>query len=119
MIVNMEIAEAIAANATVDNVFTGQRFERAPFDGMLTLLVTGSAAGLEHELNIGGRSISPRVPANTQNRSPVVPDDLIVAEVEVFEGELVQLTGVNTTAGALTLRARVLLEAIEYDEEYY
>lgn len=118
MIVTMETSTSIAANATTDNVFTGQRFERAPFDGLLTLLVTGSATGLEYELNVGGRSVTPRIPANVQNRSPVVPDDLVVAEVEVFEGELIQVTGVNTTGGALTLRARALLEALEYADEF-
>ena len=105
-----EVEPAIAANATDDNVFSGTRFERMPFDGFVTLLATGSAAGLQHELNVGGRSESPRMPVNTQNRSPIVPDDVIIAEVEAFMGELVQVTVANTTAGALTYRGRLVLE---------
>jgi hypothetical protein len=110
MKVLMEIETSIAANTTTENVLTGQRFERAPFEGFLTLLSTGSATGLREELNVGGQSISGRLVVNTQNRSPVVPDDLRIADVRVSEGKLIQLTVTNTTAGALTYRARVELE---------
>jgi len=108
--VAMEIENAVGANATVENVLSGQRFERAPFDCLVTLLSTGSAAGLREELNVGGRSATPRMVVNAQNRSPVVPDDVRLAEVECLAGELIQLTVANTTAGALTYRARVELE---------
>lgn len=109
----MEVQAVIPANTTVENIFQGQRFERLPFDSLVDLAVTGSAAGLEYELNIGGRSVSARVPASAQNRSPLIPDDIVVANAEGFMGELVQVTGVNTTAGALTLFARVIMEEAE------
>src|SRR5687767_11909233 len=98
----MEVENSVAANATNENVLTGQRYERMPFDGWVTLYTTGSAAGLREELNIGGRSISPRMVVNTNNRSPIVPDDLRVTNVPAAKGELLQLTVANTTAGALT-----------------
>jgi hypothetical protein len=113
----MEVEVSVAANAQNDNVFSTQRYERMPFDGLLTLYATGSAAGLRHELNVGGRSITPQQPVNTGNRSPIVPDDLIVSQVEAFQGELVQLTARNTTAGALTYRARAILEEGEVEIE--
>lgn len=119
MVVVDQVEQATAANTTTENVFTGRRFERAPFSGYLALYGTGSAAGLQAELNVGGRSITPRIPINTQNRQPVVPDDLIVDGVEVYEGELIQLTQVNTTAGALTGRYRFELEEAEEEGEYY
>lgn len=109
-----EVSVSVAANATNDNVFTGRRYERAPFDGFLHLYTTGSATGLQEELNVAGTSVSPRAPVNTQNRSPVVPDDLRVADVPVMRGDLIQLTAQNTTAGALTYRARVELEEGEF-----
>ena len=105
-----QVEQATAANTTTNNVFTGRRFERAPFSGFLALYSTGSAAGLEVELNIGGMSIMPRVPINVQNRQPVVPDDMLIQGVEVYEGQLIQLTQVNTTAGALTGRHRFEIE---------
>lgn len=109
----MEVAPSVPANSTTENVFQGQRFERLPFDALVDLAVTGSAAGLEYELNIGGRSVSARVPASTENRSPIIPDDIKVANAEGFVGELVQLTVTNTTAGALTIFARVIMEEAE------
>lgn len=109
----MEVAFAVPADSTVENVFQGQRFERLPFDALVDLAVTGSATGLEYELNIGGRSVSARVPASTENRSPIIPDDIKVSNAEGFVGELVQLTATNTTAGTLTLFARAIMEEAE------
>lgn len=111
----MEVESSVAANATTENVLTGQRFERAPYDGFATFYSTGSAAGLREEFNIGGRSVSGRLVVNTQNRSPVVPDDVRVVEVEMYQGELIQVTVANTTAGALTHRLRVELEQGEWE----
>lgn len=108
----METETSIAANATNDNVLTGQRFERAPFPAMATFYSTGSAAGLREEINVGGRSVSGRLIVNTQNRSPVIPDDLRVDGVMVGAGELIQVTVSNSTAGALTHRMRVELEEL-------
>lgn len=111
MAVNMmQVETVIAANTTVQNVFQGERFERLPYDALVDLAITGSATGLEYELNVGGRSISPRVPASTANRSPLIPDDIVVADVEGFQGELVQLTVSNTTGAPLTIFARVTME---------
>lgn len=106
----MQVETSIPANSVNENVFTGQRFERAPFDALVDLAITGSATGLQYELNVGGRSISPRVPASTQNRSPIIPDDIVVADVETFQGELIQLTVENTTGAPLTIFARVSIE---------
>ena len=105
-----QVEQVTAANATTQNVLVGRRFERAPFDGFLTVYVTGSAAGLQVELNVGGRSINERMPINIQNRLPVVPDDYLVGDIEVYKGDLIQCTQANTTAGALTGRYRFDLE---------
>jgi hypothetical protein len=105
----MVVEKAVAANTTDDNVLTGKRFERAPFDCFLKLSSSGSAAGLQEELNVGGRAVTPRNPVNTNNRIPIEPDDNAVDGVPVREGELIQLSAANTTAGALTYRARVTL----------
>lgn len=105
-----EFSNSIAANATNSNVLSGRRYDRAPFTGLLTYYSTGSAAGLEEELNVGGVSVSPRIPVNTGNRSPVVPDDLRIADVPVYQGQLIQIGVSNTTAGALTHRGRIEIE---------
>lgn len=113
-----EISVAIAANTTNNNVLAGRRYERMPFPGFVTLLSTGSAAGLEEELNIAGQSVSPRAIVNANNRSPIVPDDLRVEDAPGQKGELVQLTVANTTGGALTYRARVVIEEGEFEPDF-
>lgn len=105
-----EVSTAVAANATNQNVLSGRRFERAPFTGLLSIFSTGSAAGLEEEFNIAGNSVSQRIPVNAQNRSPVMPDDLRIADVPVYQGQLIQIAVSNTTAGALTHRVRIEIE---------
>lgn len=116
MVVTMQGLEAVAANATVQNVLTGERYERSPFTGALgALYACGSAAGLTAELNVGGQSVTPPTNVNTQNRYPVVPDDVLVSQWEVMEGRLIQVTVVNTTGGALNFFWRVDLEEAEIE----
>lgn len=110
----MTVESAVAGNAQTDNVLSGKRFERSPYPAFLSLYQSGSSSGLLAELNVGGRSIIPPDPVNSQNRIPVVPDDLVIDGVEVMQGELIQLTVRNTTAGALTYRGRVELEEAQY-----
>lgn len=105
-----EVSNSIAANGTTQNILSGRRYERAPFTGLATFYSTGSAAGLEEEINIGGVSVTPRTQVNSNNRSPLVPDDYRVGDVPVFQGQLIQITVANTTAGALTHRLRMEIE---------
>lgn len=116
MKVAMQQSISIAANSTNNNVLSGQRYERPPFSGIGSLYATGSAAGLTAELNVAGNSITPPVTVNSQNRIPVVPDDLLLEGFEIPGDTLLQLTVVNTTAGALTFFWKVEIEVI--DEEY-
>lgn len=113
MKVAMQGQTSVAANSTTDNVLTGQRYERAPWPALGALYVNGSAAGLRAELNVGGQSITPPVVCNTQNRSPVVPDDVLIDQWEVMPNALLQLTISNTTGGALTAFWRVDLQEVE------
>jgi hypothetical protein len=111
MVLTMQDSVSVAANGTNNNVLSGQRFERSPFTGAIgNLFCTGSATGLTAELNVGGTSVTPPTKVNVQNRLPVVPDDILVQGFEVLEGRLIQVTVVNTTAGALTFFWRIDLE---------
>lgn len=112
----MQVEVSVPANGSINNVFQGERFERLPYDALVDLAVTGSATGLSFELNIGGRSVSPRIPASIQNRAPIIPDDVVVSDIEGFVGELVQLTAANSTGAPLTLFARVNMEEAEEDD---
>lgn len=109
MIVTMQGSTPVGAASTIDNVLSGQRYERSPFPAAVgSLFCTGSALGLRAELNIGGVSITPPVEINAQDRFPVVPDDILVSGWEVGEGRLIQLSVSSTPA--LTFFWRIDLE---------
>lgn len=107
---SMEVEVAVAANATNDNVLNGQQYQQLPFDAIIALLATGSAAGLRHTLSIGGALILDRGVVNANNRVPIEPDDTVIQAAEGYAGQLTFLSVSNTTAGALTYRARVVLQ---------
>lgn len=92
---------SIAANTTV-NVLSGTRFENVYEDGMVDILATGSALGLEATFFAGNENIIESAALSAQNRIPIDPDDLIVDDGEAFSGDKLQFNIANTTAGALT-----------------
>jgi len=91
----------VGANATSANVLAGQLYEFLPSNAKVALFATGSAAGLRTTLNIGGEQIVDDTGIGTQNRSPIVPDDLVATDGG-RRGERLILRFRNTTAGALT-----------------
>ena len=106
----MELSVSIAANTSNSNVLSGKLFERVPNDCFVQLLATGSAAGLEQQLLISGQAVTDQGPVNTGNRQPVVPDDEVISNALALAGSQLVLKVTNTTAGALTYRARVNLD---------
>jgi len=114
MNVTMQGKVAVAAAATNNNVLSGQRYERCPFQAAVgTIMTTGSAAGMICELNVGGTSVTAPLEVNANNRMPIVPDDVLSTGWEVVENKLIQLTATNTTGGSLTLFWRIDLEEAE------
>lgn len=101
--VTMAYQASIAANTQVDNVLAGQQYQQAPYDGYLTVRVAGSAAGLRLSLLVQGVSKLNRIYVNTNNRVPIQPDDIIIANIPVRAGQQIVIPAENTTAGALTL----------------
>lgn len=116
---NFSCQDVVTINAysTVPNILAGNRFERVPYAiGQGKLLVAGSALGLTVELNIGGRSITPAVAVNEQDRLPVEPDDTLAKDIQAFAGELIQITVVNPTAGNLDFYYRFEMDEMEYQQ---
>ncbi len=109
----MQSSVSVGANATNDSVLSAQRYVKPPFNALGTLFCTGSALGLTAELNVGGRSVTTPCAVNAQNRLPVVPDDVLVDGFEAVQEQLIQLTVVNTTGGALTFFWRIDLEVVD------
>jgi len=105
----INISQSIEGNSTV-NVLAGSRFENVPRTGFLLLAQTGSASGLESEMFVGTRNALENSPVGAQNRTPILPDDIVVDEVDAFAGEKIQLRVTNTTGAALTFQARLQLD---------
>ena len=93
---------SVAANAQVDNAFTGNQYQTAPFDGYLTIRGCASAIGLKLSVFVQGQAKAIGFFMNTNNRVPIVPDDIIVGGIPVRAGQQIVVQVNNTTAGALT-----------------
>ena len=108
----MQDTISVAANSTNNNVIAGQKYERSPGDAIGAVYNTGSATGLRAALNVGGLAVSDTINVGAANRTPVVPDDLLVDDWDAPEGALIQLQVENTTGGALTYQWRIELVEI-------
>jgi len=105
----------IAANTTNDDVLSGKRnqlIDPSTGGAICSFYITGSATGLEAEAWVGQRNPMERSAINTQNRMPVVPDDLMVNNVAGLPNEVIRIPVTNTTGGGLTFFYRVEVEEI-------
>jgi hypothetical protein len=108
----METVEvAIAANTRNRNVLEGTRFQKVGATPVLiTLFDTGSAAGLNREFGVDAATAVALGPVNANNRIPLDPDDKVAEQIEAYPGSNLFMPVENTTAGALTFRARLIFE---------
>lgn len=97
-------ALSVAANAKSAEQLQGTQLAFAPKDGMLSLYVAASAAGINVTAIYGSEVVIDDQPCSAANRFPVRPDDLLYA-AGVAKGEQLRLFFRNTTAGALTVNA--------------
>lgn len=98
---------SIAANVTDPNILNtlGLRVRTVAADAgavEITLFSTGSATGLEHAFFVSADNPMEQSIVNIRNAVPIIPDDLVIADVPAGPGEQVQLLVENTTVGALT-----------------
>lgn len=95
-------AFSVAANATSVNVYAGKQLEFPPRPSLVRIRVSGSAAGLNATLLVGGLTKIDDQPISNSNRWPILPDDLLTQE-NVPPGVRLILRFRNTTGGALTV----------------
>lgn len=93
---------SIAANATNDNVNSGDQYEFAPFRSIVEVGLNQSVTGLEVDVLCGSRSISTRIIPLIKTTAPIWPDDFLV-KFGAQRGERVIVRARNTTAGAINL----------------
>lgn len=108
----------IAANSTNPNILQNTRLEFSPATGLLDFYFTGSAVGLTVTIKIDGEEVVELSKINTQNRLPVVPDDLFENGIEVDRKQKITAEVNNTTVGVLTVFHKTVLTADpEFDDE--
>lgn len=105
----ININESIPANDSV-SVLVNTRFENVQNTGFLMLAQTAAATGLEAELYVASRNALERSPVGDQNRTPQLPEDVVVDQVDAFRGEKIQLKVYNTTVGDVIYQARLILD---------
>lgn len=108
----IEDSISVAANSTNDNVIVSnaslRKYLRSPFPAQGKLLAVISATGLRVSLDYGSKNVvdSSDLRVGTDLQDPL---DVLSEEWYPNEGDQLVLRAVNTTAGAITLRYRIML----------
>lgn len=106
----MQKETSIAANTTVENIFSGSAFEFARQNSVLQMSAVGSATGLVATIQVGSRVVMEESPLAIKATMPIIPDDFYYTE-GVLQNERIILRVRNTTAGPLTCRSIAQLQA--------
>lgn len=102
---------SVAANATVDNFVSGSAFEIAVRPVLVSIGMTQSATGLVMTITSGSDLILEEAPIPIKTTYPVIPDEFFFSDV-MMPGERLVIRIRNTTAGALTGRCVVQVNAL-------
>jgi hypothetical protein len=102
---------SVAANSTVDNLFSGSAFEFARGSQLVTLGVTQSATGLLATFTSGADVVVEESSPPVKTTMPVIPDDFYASDIAA-PGDRYVLRVRNTTAGALTVRAILQIQDV-------
>lgn len=103
--------QSVAANTTVDNLFSGSAFEFARGPQLVTLGCTGSATGLLCTFTSGADVVVEESAPPVATIMPKIPDDFYASDIAA-PGDRYVLRVRNTTAGALTIRAILQIQDV-------
>jgi len=101
----------VAANATIDNLYSGSAFEFARQNSLLNMAVVGSATGLVGTIQVGSRIVVEESPLAILASMPKLQDDFYYSE-GVLANERLICRIRNTTAGALTVRSIAQMQPV-------
>jgi len=107
----ISISTTIAANATNNNIISGNQFEFLDIQSLLDFGFAASAIGLEVTVFLNTRTVTNQAIPLIKATTPIFPDDFLLTGVPALEGERIIISVVNTTAGALTLLTAVRLKS--------
>jgi hypothetical protein len=110
-VIQRESIPALAAGATVDNIFSGSAFEFARQNSLLNMAIVGSATGLVATIQVGSRVVLEESPLALLGTMPKLQDDFYYSE-GVLANERIICRVRNTSAGALTYRCVAQLQPV-------
>lgn len=93
---------SVAANTRSANLIVGNQFEFLPQRAVVSVYMSGSAAGLEGTVLLGGTTLAHGATVAPTNRTPLREEDGFV-QSGGRAGSRLFLEALNTTAGALTI----------------
>jgi len=102
---------SVAANSTVDNLFSGSAFEFARGPQLVTLGVTQAATGLLATFTSGADVVVEESPPVIRTAMPIIPDDFFASDIAA-PGDRYVLRVRNTTGGAIIVRAVIQIQDI-------
>jgi hypothetical protein len=107
--VMMQGPTSIANNTVDQQLLDGLRYERAPVDSLLDVLMTASATGMTRQVFVNMDRIAPPSAVSLNNRIPQDPLDTTVGGIEAPKDELLQLSVSNSSGGALNVFWKIKL----------
>lgn len=102
---------SVAANSSVDNLFSGSAFEFARGPSIVSLGVTQSATGLQVQFTSGADVVVEESAPPIKTSFPVIPDEFYASDIAA-PGDRFVLRVRNTSAGPLTVRAILQIQEV-------
>lgn len=110
----MNVRASVAANSTTANILSGLLFERISSPGTVKYHLAASATGLQATVTLGGEVLAQQADIQVEEVADAGPNANIhffgSDGVEGNEDQVISVT--NTTAGALIVFAKVIIEEI-------
>jgi hypothetical protein len=97
---------SIPANAANENILSGSAFEFLRGNAIVSIGLTGAAAGLVANIQSGADIVLEESEIAVKTTFPIIPDDMYYNDVGV-QGDRLVIRVRNTTAGALVVRCIV------------
>lgn len=107
----IKVSTSVPANASVDNVLTGNQYEFLPFNASLDFGIVAAAAGVLADVYSGSDTLMESGSVSAANRSPLFPDDFDLNDVAAA-GERLKVRLRNTTGGAIVVQTTVRINPI-------
>jgi len=104
----IKVQNSVAANATVDNVLSGNQYEFLPWAALLEFGIVAAAAGVVMDIYSGSDTLIESGVVSQANRSPIYPDDFDLTDVAAA-GERIKVRLRNTTGAAIVVNTTVKL----------